>query len=150
MIWRRPSSSNGVAGRAADATRPAVEPVRAGDPVVNLNRPTPGVAPYVPPSPATPVQSAVWRTQRVIYYVLGVIEAILAIRFVLKLIAANPNNAFTQGVYAVSWVFDFPFNGVVSNVNLGNGSVIEFFSIVAIIVYLLGGWALAKLVGLLI
>jgi len=71
-------------------------------------------------------------------------QALIAIRFILKLIAANPANPFTQGVYAVSWVFAFPFSGVVPNVNIGAGAVIEFFSLIAILVYVLASIALAK------
>lgn len=149
VVWRRP----GAATNSVTNVDRISEPVNPHSPVVNVNQPRPGApAPYTAPmvTPPTAVQLAVWRTQRVIYYVFGVIEAFIAIRFVLKVIGANPASVFTQGVYGVSWVFVFPFNNVVSNSNLGGSSVIEWFSIVAVIVYMLVAWALARLISLLI
>lgn len=152
VVWRRPAANGATHDPVNDTDRFAA-PVNPRGPVVNVNQqPAIGSAPYVAPAAVgpTPLQLAVWRAQRVIYYIFGLIEAIIAIRFVLKLIGANPASAFTQGVYGVSWVFVFPFNNVVSNLNLGGNAVIEWFSIVAIIVYMLGSWALAKLISLLI
>ncbi|MFI5267141.1 MAG: hypothetical protein ACHQ7M_07170 [Chloroflexota bacterium] len=123
------------------------EPVRAGEPVVNLNQPSSGY-PSTPVAP-TATQLAVWRAQRVIYYVFGIIQAFILIRFILKLLAANPSSAFTQIIYNVSWVFVFPFNGVVPNFAIG-GTVFEWFSLIALAVYALITVALAKLIGLLI
>ena len=152
MVWRRPAGPDEPAYQRTEVSRErVVEPVQAGGPQVNVNQQSPipayAAAPVVAPSP---VRVAVWRAQRVIYYVFGIIEAIIAIRFVLKLIAANPQNPFTQGVYAVSWIFAFPFSGVVSNANLGGGSIIEFFSLIAILVYILASVALARLLDLLV
>lgn len=123
------------------------EPVVAGDPIVNLNQPSSGY-PVVPVVP-TATQLAVWRAQRIVYYVFGIIQAFILIRFILKLLAANPSSAFTQIIYNVSWVFVFPFNGVVPNFTIG-GAVFEWFSLIALVVYALVSVALAKLIGLLI
>ena len=142
VVWRQRAPGAAVTEQHSQVTtNRVVEPVTP-DPAVNVN-----ATAYVAPSP---VRVAVWRAQRVIYYVFGIIEALIAIRFVLKLIAANPANPFTQAVYGVSWVFDFPFSGVVANVNVGGGAVIEFFSLIAILVYVLASIALAKLLDLLI
>jgi hypothetical protein len=148
VVWRR--QDNGTVETPVTPGSPGhvVEPVRPEQ--VNVNAPTSRDrygAPVVAPSP---MRVAVWRAQRVIYYIFGIIEAIIAIRFVLKLIAANPTNPFTQGVYGVSWVFDFPFSGIVANLNIGAGATIEFFSLIAILVYALASMALAKLLDLLV
>ena len=147
VVWRRPNNGAVETPVSTDAPGRVVEPVHPEQ--VNVNAPTgPHYgAPVVSPNP---VRLAVWRAQRVIYYIFGIIEALIAIRFVLKLIAANPTNPFTQGIYGVSWVFDFPFSGIVSNVNIGAGATIEFFSLIAILVYALASIALAKLLDLLI
>jgi len=146
VVWRR-QGSDGTEGPVTAPGR-VVEPVHPE--AVNVNAPTPA-ARYGPPVIGpSPVRLAVWRAQRVIYYIFGIIEAIIAVRFILKLIAANPSNPFSQGVYAVSWVFDFPFSGVVPNVNIGAGATIEFFSLIAILVYALASIALAKLLDLLV
>jgi len=146
VAWRRPPAGEQPVVHQTDRV---VEPVQPLNPAVNVNQP--GVSPYVSPVIApSPVRVAVWRAQRVIYYIFGVIEAIILIRFVLRLISANTSNIFTQGVYGVSWVFVFPFNGVVGNANLGGGSVIEFFSLIAILVYALASVALTRLLELLV
>jgi len=141
LVWRRPP--------AADPSTPNMlrrEPVQAGDAQVNVNQPSPSY-PYRPAAP-TATQLAVWRAQRIIYYIFGVIQAFIIIRFILKLLAANPSSTFTQIIYNISWVFVFPFNGVVPNYTVG-GTVIEWFSLIALIVYALISVALTKLVGLL-
>ena len=142
LVWRRPPAAD-------QATRDNVqrEPVQASDAHVNVNQPAAGY-PHPPAAPSV-TQLAVWRAQRIIYYIFGIIQAFILIRFILKLLAANPSSTFTQIIYNISWVFVFPFNGVVPNVTLG-GAVIEWFSLIALIVYALISVALAKLVGLLL
>ena len=147
VVWRHPDSSAVETPVTAEGPGRVVEPVHPEQVNVNATTGPRYGAPVVSPNP---IRLAVWRAQRVIYYIFGIIEALIAIRFVLKLIAANPTNPFTQGVYGVSWVFDFPFSGIVANVNVGAGATIEFFSLVAILVYALASIALAKLLDLLI
>lgn len=114
--------------------------------MVNVNQPTPYYAAAATPS-AT--QLAVWRAQRIIYYVIGVVQAFIAIRFILKLLGANPTSMFTQLIYNISWVFVFPFNGVVPDTTSGS-LTIEWFSLIAMVVYSLVGVGLAKLLSLLL
>jgi hypothetical protein len=147
-VWRRPPAGSGTLQRteherAGDRYR---EPVRTSDTAANVNQP--GLA-WAPPPPPTATQLAVWRAQRVIYYVFGVIQAFIAIRFILKMLNANPASAFTQVIYTISWVFVFPFNGVVPN-TAADGYVFEWFSVIAIIIYALVSIGLAKLLALLI
>jgi hypothetical protein len=149
VVWRRRETPVGREPLPGD---PVVEPVRAGDPTVNVNQPTSAYQPaptYAPVVGPTATQLAVWRAQRIIYYIFGVIEAIILIRFILKLLAANTGSAFTQIVYNVSWVFVFPFNGVVPNFSSG-GTVFEWFSLIALVVYALVSLGLARLIALLI
>src|SRR6478609_2357189 len=48
----------------------------------------------------------------VVWYILGVIEILLAFRFVLKLLGANPNSGFVDFVYSVSGVLTAPFDTI--------------------------------------
>ena len=150
LVWRRPRA---VAGAVQTPDGEIVpddrlrEPVRAGNPIVNVNQPSSGYASK--PAAPTATQLAVWRAQRIVYYVFGIIQAFILIRFILKLLAANPSSPFTQIIYNVSWVFVFPFNGVVPNFTVG-GTVFEWFSLIALVVYALISVGLAKLIGLLI
>lgn len=49
---------------------------------------------------------------RVVYYVLGVIEVFLALRFVLRMLGANAQTAFVQFIYSVSAIFMAPFTAI--------------------------------------
>ncbi len=148
LVWRRPANSTVPATTPGERLR---EPVQPGstDTAVNVNQPGYGGTYGGYRAGPTPTQLAVWRAQRVIYYVFGVVQAFIAIRFVLKLLGANPTSPFTQIIYNISWIFVFMFNGVVPNSTSGN-MVFEWFSIIAIVVYALVSVGLAKLLALLL
>jgi len=79
----------------------------------------------------------------------GVIETLLALRFILRMLGANPDAGFAQGLYGVTAPFVAPFVGLFGTPAAG-GSVLELHTVVAIIVYALVGWLLTKLVWLLV
>lgn len=83
--------------------------------------------------------------QRIIYYIAGFIIALLALRIVLLLLAANQGSAFVDLVYNVSYVFAWPFFGIFDYTPSYGESVLEVSSVVAIIVYALVAMGLAKL-----
>lgn len=85
--------------------------------------------------------------QRVIWFFVGVITALLALRFVLLLLAANRDAGFVDFIYTVSSLFVAPFVGIFGEPAYGE-SVLEVSSLLAIAVYALVGWGLAKLVTL--
>ncbi|MHB8619629.1 MAG: hypothetical protein ACYDAG_08680, partial [Chloroflexota bacterium] len=145
VIWRREPERNG-----ASRGTPVPPPGAAGQDVpdrsvVNVNQRA--VPPHAP-APPTATQLAVWRAQRVIYYLFGVVEATAALRFILKVVGANPSSPFTQLVYGLSWVFVFPFNGVLPTLRAGS-STIELFTLVAIAIYGLVSFGLVKLLDLI-
>lgn len=82
---------------------------------------------------------------RVVAYVFGVIEILIAIRFVLKLLGANAEAGFVQMIYAVSGFFMAPFNAVFG-VQRMSGSTFELSALVAIAVYALLGFGAVKLI----
>ncbi len=82
---------------------------------------------------------------RVVWYIIGLIIILLVLRMVLLLLGANENNAFVGFVYALSGVFAWPFYGIFSYQPAYGHSVFEVSSLVAIIVYALIGWGLARL-----
>lgn len=147
VVWRPAGATQRTQERQADSPGLRREPVRTGDAIANVNQPGRSYG-YVA-APPNPVRLAVWRAQRIIYYVFGVVEAFIAIRFVLRLLSANPTSPFVQWVYNISWAFVFPFNGVVPDTVAG-GSVLEWFSLIALLIYALVSVAVAALIGLLI
>lgn len=83
--------------------------------------------------------------RRVIWYIAGIIITLLLLRIALLLLAANQGNGFVDFVYALSGVFAAPFYGIFSYQPSYGQSTFEISSVVAIAVYALIAWALAKL-----
>lgn len=83
--------------------------------------------------------------KRIVYYIAGFIIALLALRIVLLLLAANQGTAFVDLVYSVSGLFAWPFFGIFSYQPAYGQSVLEVSSIVAIIVYALAAMGIGKL-----
>src|SRR6266511_3165445 len=92
----------------------------------------------------SPSTKPLYRGTQIVWYILGILEAVLAFRFVLKLLGANPVAGFTSLVYMVSQPFAAPFLNVFK-VTKVVGSVFEWTTILAMIVYWLVAFALAKL-----
>lgn len=83
---------------------------------------------------------------RVIWFIAGVLLALLAFRFVLILLGANPSNSFAHFIYTVSYPFAAPFFGLFGY-NLQYGvSRFELSTLVAMLVYTLIAFGLTRLV----
>lgn len=89
-------------------------------------------------------ETTLYRATRFIWYLLYVIETVLALRFALKLLAANGAAAFTQMVYSISQIFVAPFLYVFGSPSAG-GSVVELSTLLAMVVYWLLAWGVIKL-----
>lgn len=84
--------------------------------------------------------------ERIIWTIFGIIMGLLALRFLLRLLGANPNNGFADFIYTLSQPFASPFFGLFNyDVNLAQGRF-EFETLIAILVYALLAWLLAKIV----
>lgn len=82
---------------------------------------------------------------RVVWYVAGVLLVLLAFRFVLTLLGANPSNGFANFIYSLSHPFVAPFFGLFGY-NLHYGvSRFEVYTLVAMAVYAIVAWGLARL-----
>jgi len=80
-----------------------------------------------------------------IYFILGVIEVILGLRFIFRLFGASQGNSFIVFLYNLSHVFVGPFNGIFNDQAIGTSSVFELSTIVAMLIYALIAWGLASL-----
>lgn len=92
--------------------------------------------------------SATDRACQVIYLVFGIIEALIAIRILLKLLAANPDAGFSSFIYGITEPFVSFFQGVFP-VAESRGSVLELSSVLAIIVYALLAYAIVRVIQIL-
>jgi len=87
------------------------------------------------------------RVAHTIWTIIGFIEALIAIRVILKLIGANAGNGFVNFIYGFSDFFVKPFLGIVTDPTSGK-SILEINSLIAMLVYLLIGWVVVRLVWL--
>ncbi|HYG83332.1 MAG TPA: YggT family protein [Verrucomicrobiae bacterium] len=86
--------------------------------------------------------------KRVVWYITGVIIALLVLRLILLMLAANDTNAFVSFIYGLSGFFAAPFFGIFSYQPTYGQFTFEVSTVVAIIVYALIGWGIAKLATL--
>jgi len=84
-----------------------------------------------------------FQINRILYTVLGILEILLGLRFLLKLIAANPDSGFTVFIYGITGVFIAPFRAILGTPTFG-GSSLEVTTLVAMAVYALLFWVLAR------
>ena len=89
-----------------------------------------------------------FRVTQVIWLLLGLLEAVIALRVVFKLIGVNEANPFAALLYNVTNLFVAPFASLTGAPAAG-GMVLEISSIIAMIVYLLIAWALERIVYVL-
>jgi hypothetical protein len=81
----------------------------------------------------------------VIWLLLVVLETTIALRIVLKLIGANPDNSVAALIYGFTNVFLSPFAGLMPTLASG-GMVLEISSFIAMLVYALVALAIERLV----
>lgn len=87
--------------------------------------------------------------RRVVYYILGALEVLLAFRLVFKLLGANPGSGFVSFIYSVSQVFLAPFTAIfrsASTQGIETKAVLEPSTIIGMIVYALIAWGIVKLI----
>jgi uncharacterized protein YggT (Ycf19 family) len=89
------------------------------------------------------------RAVEVVYLFFGLIAGLLVIRLVLKVIGAYSSAPFVSFIYGVTNFFLEPFKGLLPAVVNGR-SVLEPAVLIAIAVYLLVAFMLAKIVALLL
>lgn len=100
-----------------------------------------------PPQKAYEKKKTIFRLYQVIWYIVGLIEVLLIFRVVLKVLAANPTSGFVNLIYTLSDPFALPFTGIFG-VTVAAGSVFEWSTLIAGVVYLLIGVGLVELMQL--
>jgi YGGT family len=111
---------------------------------------TPYTEPVRPPetvSHSSVVSETVRRTpsgaetaRRVVVFVFGIIQALIAIRIVLLLIDANQANGLVKFIYDLSSFFVGPFEGVLNtNAVAAGASVFDIAALVALV-----GWTILE------
>jgi hypothetical protein len=88
---------------------------------------------------------ATFKATQLIWLLLGILEAMIALRVFFKLIAVNAANPFAALLYSVSGFFVAPFESLVGAPAAG-GMVLEISSLIAMIVFFLVVWAFERIV----
>lgn len=75
-----------------------------------------------------------YRGTQIVWYVLGIIETLLAFRVILKLLGANPLAGFSHFIYVITYPFVAPFQSVFGT-SVVEGSITEWTTFLAMLVY---------------
>lgn len=93
-------------------------------------------------------KKSLYYVYQTLWYLLGFVEIILAFRFILKLLGANPDSGFASFMYSLTE----PFAGGFANLfhaSKGQGvettALVEWSTLVAMAVYALVVWGVIKL-----
>lgn len=92
----------------------------------------------------SPTTKPLFRGTQIVWYVLSLLEILLAFRFVLKLTEANPGAGFTSAIYNLTWPFTAPFLAVFPSTNV-QGSIFEWTTLLAMFVYWLVALGIIRL-----
>ncbi len=89
-----------------------------------------------------------FKATQLIWLLFGILEALIALRIGLMLIGANPNSPIVALIYGFTYLFLFPFEGLVGSPTAGN-MVLELSSLFAMLIYGLIAWATERAVWLI-
>ena len=92
----------------------------------------------------SPSTKPIYRGTQIVWYLLGLLELLLAFRFVLKLFGANADAGFTSFIYGVTYIFTAPFLSVF-NISKVAGSIFEWTTLLAMLVYWIIAIGIVKL-----
>ncbi len=87
--------------------------------------------------------------KRIVYFILGVIEVLLAIRLVFKFLGANPSSNFVSYIYTATQGLLAPFHAIFRSAvtqGIETTAVLEPSTIIAMVVYALIAWGFVKLI----
>jgi hypothetical protein len=112
-----------------------------------------------PPAPApisapvervsvTEVGSYNFRAAAVVGFIIGVIDVLIAARFLGKLFGASAQSAFVNGIYQISAPLVAPFTGIFGDTG-SKTNTFETASLVALVVYAVIGWGLVVLIRII-
>ncbi len=90
-----------------------------------------------------------WILETLISFILGVIEFFLGFRFLFKLFGASTAAPFVNWLYATTEPLLNPFRGIFPAPQIEGGYVIEFTTLVALLVYLFIGYLLFRLIAVM-
>jgi len=102
------------------------------------------------PAPAAPVAVTEqgrynFRAAAAVGLIVGVVDVVIAGRFLLELLGASSQSSFVNFVYSVSAPLVAPFHGIFANAG-SSTNIFEPAALVAIAVYAVIGWGVVMLI----
>ncbi len=101
-----------------------------------------------PAEGATQAEIVLDKITRTVLLGFGMLEGLLALRFVFKMIGANPDNPVAAALYGLSGIFLRPFAGLIPNPAI-QGVLLEMTTVAAMLVYALIGLGITQLLWIL-
>jgi len=86
-----------------------------------------------------------FQVTRIVWSILVLLEVLLGLRFMLKLIAANPESGFAAFMYGITGPFIAPFTGLVGTPASG-GMILEVTTLIAMAIYALFFWGVVSVI----
>jgi uncharacterized protein YggT (Ycf19 family) len=136
-----------------DELQPKVQPLQAQQPPEVIETP---LVPELQEEQeeqrkARTTKFAIGKLNDYLTWFIMVLQTMLALRFLLKLVGASPDNAFAGFLYAVTSILLIPFSGIVGSPQIhGPDQVVEFSTLIGMLVYYLIYYALKRFFHLLI
>lgn len=93
-------------------------------------------------------KKVIFRTYQVIWYILGFVETLLIFRVLLKMLGANAGSGFVRLIYGFTDPLAVPFRGIFQISFTPDGSVFEWSTLVAMLVYALIAYGIIQLMQL--
>ena len=93
---------------------------------------------------SSPTTKTIYKGSQVVWYILGVIQLLLAFRFVFRLMGANPEAGFTNFIYSITRPLTAPFSAVFPSAPI-EANFLEWSTLLAMLVYWIIALGVVKL-----
>jgi uncharacterized protein YggT (Ycf19 family) len=131
-------------------TPPSPQPAPAQVPPGGAYQPVASEVEMRPREDALTIKFAIGKLNDYLQWFLMVLEAILVIRFLLRMFGADPANLFAGFIFSLTDILLVPFNGIVPNPGLHPNQAFEISTLIAMGVYFLIFYALKRFLRILI
>ncbi|MDZ4671511.1 MAG: YggT family protein [Phototrophicales bacterium] len=94
--------------------------------------------------------SSVARIVNISYFLFGALELLLIVRFILYLVGANMTAGFGSFINTITAPFVALFSTLLQNPVISGSSILEITTIIAIIVWAMIAWVVARMLWLIL
>lgn len=93
-------------------------------------------------------QEILHRVTGLIQWGVGILNFLICLRYLLKLMGANPSNSIAQFVYSSTQPLISSFEDLITTMEFG-GTILEFHALIAIAIYGMLGWVTVQLLRIM-